>query len=244
MRDVAGVLHDPRAGLLASFGATLDERPFRADVIASADYLVGLSYQRNTLIPADDGWYQYRCGTDSVCEARDYDSNRWNPWATTTRENVLASSAGWTWRNAARTEADYDILRLERYTSASTDGGRGRYVVDGLTGTLEHMAFGVGFERSRFWETDAISDDFRNHWTGVQGALSASLPSISARWSGLIVGYQSNYDWGENPFVEGRASVDFSLSTNLVDVKFSDVASRDGKRKPFRLRFRGSTSFS
>ena len=40
--DVAGVLHDPQAGLLAGFGATLDERPSREDVIASADYLTGL----------------------------------------------------------------------------------------------------------------------------------------------------------------------------------------------------------
>ncbi|MDE0331888.1 MAG: hypothetical protein OXL41_08465 [Nitrospinae bacterium] len=228
--DVAGVLHDPRAGLLAGFGATLDERPSGEDVIASADYLVGLSYQRNTQIPADEGWHQFRCGTDSVCEARDYDSNRWNPWATTTRENVLASSAGWTWRNAARTEADYDILRLERYTSASTDGARGRYVVDGLTGTLEHMAFGVGFEGLQNWETDLTSNDFRDRWTGVQGTLSGSLPGGNARWSGRMLGYHSRYNWGENPFVEGRATVDFSLSTNLVDVKFSDVASRDGKR--------------
>ena len=228
--DIAGVLHDPQAGLLAGFGATLDERSVQKDVIVYADFMAGLSYQRGSANPVNDGWYQYRCGTAGACVARDAGPGGWNPWATTSRENVLASSTGWIWRNTARPEADYDFLRLERFTSASTDGGRGRYVVDGLTGTLEHMTFGFGFERSRNWETDARSDDFINRWTGVQGTLSASLPGISARWSGLMVGYQSNYDWGENPFVEGRATVDYSLSSNLVDVKFSRVASRDGKR--------------
>ena len=32
--DVAGTLHDPRAGLLASFGATHDDRPQREEIIA------------------------------------------------------------------------------------------------------------------------------------------------------------------------------------------------------------------
>ena len=41
--EVAGTLHDPRAGLLASFGATYDDRPVRGDVLASADYLFGRS---------------------------------------------------------------------------------------------------------------------------------------------------------------------------------------------------------
>ncbi len=230
--DVAGVLHDPRAGLLAGFGATLDERPSREELIASADYIAGLSYQGGSANPIDDGWRLYRCGTDASCEMRHnpVGPGGWSDWMTTTRENVLASSAGWTWRNAARTEADYDFLRLERFTSASTNGARGRHVVDGLTGTLEHMAFGVGFEQSENWETDATSDDFRNYWTGVKGTLFGSLPGGNARWSGRMLGYHSGYNWGENPFVEGRATVDFSLSSNLVDVKFSEVTSRDGKR--------------
>ena len=229
--DVAGVLHDPRAGLLASFGATLDERPSRDDVIASADYLAGISIQSGSANPADDGWYLYRCGADAACKMIHAPfGSGWSDWMATTRENVLTSTAGWVWRNTARTEADYDSLQLERFTSATTDGGRGRYVVDGLTGTLEHMAFGFGFERSRHWETDLTSNDFHNHWTGVQGTLSGYLPGGNARWSGRMLGYHRGYNWGENPFVEGRAIVNFSLSTNLVDVKFSNVASRDGKR--------------
>ncbi len=225
--DVAGVLHDPQAGLLAGFGATLDERPSREELIASADYLVGLSVRWGSANPAEDGYHHYRCGTDAGCEMRQFGRS---DSMMTTRENVLASSAGWTLRNTARTEADYDYVVLERLTSVSTDGARGRRVMDGYTGTMEHMAFGVGFEDSVNWETDATSDDFRNHWTGVQGTLSGSLPSGSARWSGLMVGFQDGYPWGENPFVGGRATVDFSLSSNLMDVKFSKVTSRDGQR--------------
>ena len=52
----------------------------------------------------------------------------------------------------------------------------------------------------------------------------------NARWSGRMQGYQFNRPPGDDPFVEGRATLDFGLSTNLLDVKFSEVASRDGKR--------------
>ena len=45
-QDVAGTLHDPGAGLLAGFGATVDDRPSREEVIASADHMGGYSYQR------------------------------------------------------------------------------------------------------------------------------------------------------------------------------------------------------
>ena len=57
-----------------------------------------------------------------------------------------------------------------------------------------------------------------------------SVVDGNARWSGRMQGYQFNQPSGANPFVEGRATLDFGLSTNLLDVKFSEVASRDGKR--------------
>ena len=44
--DVAGTLRDPHAGLLASFGTTLDQRPSREDVIAGTDYIAGLARQK------------------------------------------------------------------------------------------------------------------------------------------------------------------------------------------------------
>lgn len=232
--DVAGVLHDPQAGLLASFGATLDERPSREDVIASADYLVGLSRQINTPDSVDEGWSHYRCGADASCEMRHNPTGpvSWSDWITTTRENVLVSTAGWDSWNVARTEAEHDFVRIERLTSASTDGARGRHVIDGYTGTMEYVAFGTGLEHYTNWTTepDVISPDFEHRWTGVQGTLSGNLPGGRARWSGLMLGYQYNLPSSENRLVEGRTTVDYSLSTNLVDVMFSDVASRDGQR--------------
>ena len=246
--DVAGVLHDPRAGLLASFGATFDERPTREDVIASADYSVGLSYQRNTLNPVDEGWGMYRCRAGAACEIRHDPTGPigWSDWMATTRESVLTSTAGWTLRNTAQPEADYDYVLLERLTSASTDGARGRHVIDTLTGTLGHMAFGVGFEqysKTGRWIRMRSSPDFEQPLDRcAREQLSGGLPGGRARWSGLMLGYQSSYDWGENPFVEGRATVDFSLSTNLVDVMFSEVASRDGVRTLSDFGFEDSSS--
>ena len=230
--EIAGVLYDARTGLQASFGASLDRRPSREDVAASGDFLAGVSIQHGSADPADDGWYQYRCGTSSACEVRDDAAGRWRPWTTTTRGLALASTAGWAWRHAAKPEADYEFLRLERYSSASTDGAQGRLVIDGLAGTLEHAAFGVGFQQSKNWEgdDDAVPSNFHDEWTGVQGSLSGSAPGGTVRWLGHMVGYQSSFDWGENPFVEGRAAVQFSLPTGLVDVDFSEVASRDGSR--------------
>ena len=64
--DVAGTLHDPRVGLLASFGATHDDRPDREDVIGAATRLVGQTYQTGASDPADNGWSDYRCGTKPV----------------------------------------------------------------------------------------------------------------------------------------------------------------------------------
>ena len=57
-----------------------------------------------------------------------------------------------------------------------------------------------------------------------------SVPGGHARWSGRMQGYQFNRPPNDDPFVEGRATLDFGLSTNLLDVKFSEVGSRDGKR--------------
>ncbi len=233
-KDVAGVLHDPSAGLLAGFGATFDERPSREDVIASADYLVGLSRLINTPDPVNERWYNYRCGADASCEMRNKPTGpvRWSDWMTATRENVITSTAGWDWRKVARPEADHDSVRIERITSASTDGARGRHVVDGYTGTMEHVTFGTGFEHYTNWTTepDAISPDFEHRWTGVQGATSGGLPGGRARWIGPMLGYQYNLPSSENRLVEGRATVDFSLFTNLVDVMFTEVASRHGQR--------------
>ena len=227
--DIAGTLHDPRAGLLASFGATHDDRPDREQVVASADYMAGTSYQSGAVNSADDGWYRYRCGTDSTCESRrSSDSN----WSAESRENALAATAGWDRRDSARLVEDRDFVRISRQTAASTDGRQGRHVVDGYTGTMEYGAFGAGFEKYTDWWNDptATTSNLFNVWSGVQGEATNRLPDERARWSGLMLGYQYRHGALNNPFVEGRATVDYHLSTNIMDVAFSDVESRDGER--------------
>ena len=230
--EVAGTLHDPRAGLLASFGATVDDRPSREDVVVSADHVFGRTYQHGSADPANDGWYHYRCGTGSACELRHAGTSGWTDWTATTRERVLASAAGWNWRETERPEADYGFVRIARQTAASTDGAQGRQAVDGYTGTLEHVAFGVGFEGySPLWTDENVTPPGSgNVWAGFQGTMSGGLPEGLARWSGPMVGYHQSHPWRETPFVEGRARVGFSLSTNRVDVAFSEVVSRDGQR--------------
>ena len=230
--EVAGTLHDPRAGLLASFGATHDDRPDREEVVESADYMAGILIRQGASSPVDNGRFQYRCEPESSCEVRDDEAGHWNPWATTTRENVLAATAGWERRGTARLVQDRDFMRIERQTDASTDRRQGRHVVDGYMGTMEHSAFGVGFERYSYPWTDSIGTPggLFNVWAGTQGAATGSLPDERARWIGTMLGYEFGDSFHENPFVEGVATVDYHLSTNLVGVAISEVASRDGQR--------------
>ena len=232
-QDVAGTLHDPGAGLLAGFGATVDDRPSREEVIASADHMGGNSYQRGAADPADDGWYVYRCEVDSDCEFRHGATTGWTDWTATTREGVLAATAGWELRSGEIPDADHGFVRIARQSLAVTDGGRGRHVMDGYTGTLENVAFGAGFEKytDEWTDPDGTPAGFYRSWAGFQGTLSGSVPSSVARWSGGMVGYHSGHAANEAPFVEGLATVAFSLSDNQVDVAFSEVVSRDGSRQ-------------
>lgn len=241
--NVAGALHDPSAGLLASFGATYDDRPGREDVVASADRLLGGSYRSGAADPAADGWTQYRCTTASACESRQAGSGGWGDWTAATRSEALASTAGWAWRNAEKPETDRGFVRIARYSNTSTDGLQGRHVVDGYTGTLEHVAFGTGFERRTnlsLLSTGGIAetDSSFDKWAGVQGTASGAPPDQVASWSGLMLGYQGGRAANETPFVEGVASLEYSLSDNSLDVAFSRVASRDGRRKLLNFAFR------
>ncbi len=230
--EVAGTLHDPRAGLLASFGATHDDRPRREEAIATADHLAGLSHRIGAADPVDNGWHRYRCDTGSSCEMRNASAGQWNDWTATTRDDVLASTAGWDGRDTARLVEDIGLVRIERQSAASTDGRQGRHVVDGYMGTMEHGAFGTGFQKYSDAWTDTLGTPagLFEVWTGVQGTVAGRLPDESAQWSGPMLGYQYSHDPLDNPFVEGRTTVDFHLPTSLVDVAFSEVASRDGRR--------------
>ncbi|MCY4488747.1 MAG: hypothetical protein OXF11_16760 [Deltaproteobacteria bacterium] len=231
--DVAGVLHDPVAGLLASFGATEDDRPSREAVVTSADYLAGLAHRRGSADAADDGWYGYRCDGDAACESRHSTSTEWGDWTEISRDGVLAATAGWDSRDSARPDSDRGFLRMERQSSAATDGARGRHVRDAYVGTLEHSAFASGFEKytDEWAGADGTAAGFHRAWTGVQGDLSGSIPDTVARWSGVMVGYDRRHAAGEAAFVEGLATAAFWLSRNRVSLEFSEVGSRDGLRQ-------------
>ena len=239
--DVAGTLHDPRAGLLASFGATHNNRPDREDLIDAATYMTGRTYQSGASDPTHDGWTDYRCVAGSSCETNEFRSNSWSGWTAASREAVLAATTDWDRRDTAILAADHDFLWVERQTAATTDGRQGRHVVDGYFGVMEHGAFGVGFEKYSDAWTDSVATPgglFRR-WNGAQGTMSGQSPGARAHWSGLMLGYQGRHDALDDPFVEGVATVDFHLATNRVDVAFSDVASRDGQRSLPDIGFEG-----
>ena len=169
--DAAGTLHDPDAGLLASFGATRDDRPGREAVVASADHLSGLARRSGAVDSTENGWSEYRCSADSGCERRDEASGRWGEWTTETRANVLADTAGWNGRGTAKPHADHDFVRIARQTASSTDGGQASGAAEGYTGTLGHGAFGTGFETFADFRADPTdpATDVLDVWAGVQG---------------------------------------------------------------------------
>ena len=231
-REVAGTIRDPRAGLLASFGATHDDRPDREEVVASADYLEGRFYRSDAADPVADGWFHFRCGIGTACSSRGDDAGYWGNWTATTRGDVLAATAAWDGRSTARLIADRDFVRIERQAAASTDGAQGRHVVDGYVGTMTYSAFGIGFESyNAEWTGSEGTPPFRYElWSGFQGAASGRSPGDRAHWSGPMLGFQHGSPHGESPFVEGRATIDYYLSTNSLEVWFGDIAGRDGQR--------------
>ena len=244
--EVAGILHDPRAALLASFGATSDDRPSREAIVAAAGHMAGTAYRHGSADSAHDGWYDYRCATGSTCESRHLVSGSWSDWTAATREHMLEATAGWEWRDAARPVEDRGFIRIARQTSASTDGRQGRHAADGYTGTMQHAAFAAGFEQYTAEWTDAAGTPGGSgtRWAGFQGDLSGSRPGGVARWSGPMLGYQGAHAAGDNPFVEGLATVKISLSDNQIDVLFSQVASRGRERVLADFGFEGLSSQS
>ena len=235
--DVAGTLHDPSAGLLASFGASYDDRPTREDVVASSDYIAGLTLSTERFSNSDGSsynqsvWYESRCEPD--CQVRSL-SDGVGIWKPADKAQVLSSTAGWDWRSEERLDADYDFVRVTRGSQASTDGARGRYVADSYAGTQVSSAFSTGFENYVHWLAEPGAESLinpKNVWSGVQGILPDTPIDEIAGWSGRMLGYQQIHGAFESPFVEGLATVKFSLSNNSLDLAFSEVSSRDGKRE-------------
>ena len=253
--DVAGTLHDPRAGLLASFGASHDDRPSHDDVVASADYIAGIVLSQERISNTDGssshhhGWQEYRCAPD--CQVRSLSGGQ-SDWTPADKAHVLSSTAGWDWRSEQRPEVDHGFLRVTRGSHSATDDARGRHVIDTYAGTQTASAFSTGFQNCANWlsEPDAESlIDHRNVWSGVQGTGSDVPLNETAGWSGRMLGYQQGHGAYQSPFVEGLATAIYSLSDNNLDVAFSEVESRDGKRKVADfgfedLRLEGDGTFS
>ena len=236
-REVAGTLDDSRAGLLASFGAAHDERPAHADVIAEADHVRGLMLQSGAG-ESVDGWYRYRCGAGPDCEA----SYEWweagNEWfgvsataGASAREQVLGWTAGWGEWISEDMFADHGGIAISRRYSGGGNGGTGRHHRDGYYGTMKHAAFGTGFYRYVDWANeDGSVWNFSVLGAGFQGELSGTRPTGRATWEGRMLGFQQGLAVGEDPFVQGRATVSVELSRTRVDIGFSDVHSMDRMR--------------
>ena len=233
--EVAGTLDDSRAGLFASFGARRDGRPTRYDVIADASHVRGMMYQNHYNYDDHDGWYRYRCGSGSDCEARfDWwkpDSDWYDVTASeelTPRERVLDWTAGWGEWLSEDMFADHGGVRIVRRRSHGTDGGMGRRHQDGYYGTMEYAAFGAGV--GQYLDYEWPDGDVLDHYiegAGFQGDLTGSRPAGGASWDGRMVGYQSGLDSGEDPFVQGHARIEVSFDSQSVDIGFSGVASMD-----------------
>ena len=235
--EVAGTLDDSQAGLLASFGAKHDERPAYLDVITDADHVRGMM-TRHGFSEYGDGWYRFKCGEGSACEGK---FEWWEPdndWYDVSaegdrspRERVLSWTAGWGDWVSEDMFADHGAIRIARRYASETDGGTGRYQQDGYYGTMKHAAFGTGFQRFYDWEES--DGEQWNHYirgTAFQGDLSGTRPAESATWGGRMLGYQQGLAAGEDPFVEGHASVSVSLYNNQVDIGFSSLRSMDRAR--------------
>ena len=176
--DVAGTLHDPRAGLLASFGASHDGRPTREDVVASADYIAGIVLSQERISNSDGsssaqhGWQEYRCAPD--CQVRSVSGGQ-SDWTPADEAQVLSSTAGWDWRSEERLDVDHGFLRVTRGSHAVTDDARGRHAIDTYAGTQTASAFSTGFQNYLDWLSEPDAENLINHrnvWSGVQGTVS------------------------------------------------------------------------
>ena len=226
--NVAGFLHDPRVGVMASFGATFDDRPSREDLIASANYMQGTVSQGSVSDESSNEpqlvhteWIAFKCGADSTCESRYdvgssyggwYDRGR-AAWRPTTREDVLARTAGWNGRSTAKLVDDNGPVKIEKQIyETNWANGWG----EGHTGTLEYVTFGLFHDDIEQW-TDSNLLPRHGASTGVQGFASARPPAGLARWSGAMFGVYNQ------ELAEGLATVEYSLSENEVDVAFTKV---------------------
>lgn len=236
--EVAGTLEDPRAGLLASFGALHDKRPSYREVVSGADHVKGMVYSSG-IDGVADGWSRFRCAGGDVC---DVNHEWWKPssaWSEvnagenrSSRDRVLQWTAGWGEWLSEDMLADQGAVRIARRYGAATDGGQERYSTDGYVGTMRHAAFGTRMHlvNSLTQQGDAWNDSAYIRGSGFQGDLTGHRPPASASWVGRMIGHQRVGNDEGDPFVQGNALVRVSFDRSVVDIGISDVRSMDGAR--------------
>ena len=230
-RSVAGTLRDPFAGLLAAFGAGLDERPREETIVQEADYLLGATWRFRTNDAAEEGRGEYACpGKEPCTMRRARHHNAWGPWETTDRVTVTTEIQRHREHTKRHAEQNIGEIRIARHTGKRDDGARGRYSANGHTGTMTHATFGTGFERYNTWYgANAPSSDFGAVWSFAAGSASTTLPPWTASWSGTVLGYQTYSFIGEDPLVRGQARLSFRSEDARINIAFSELETEDGR---------------
>ena len=236
--EVAGTLDDARAGLVASFGATHDERPARSVVIAEADHVRGMMYQGGVSETAD-GWsrFRWRGGVRLRRQVRMVGAGQ---------QLVRGDRLGRTESPRARAQLDGRLGRLvvrrpvrrsrrdpDRPPLRFRHRRRHRAVPAGwlLRGYGARCVRYRVLQLSRLGAAGWRGAGFLPPWIGFQGDLTGSRPAGGATWDGQMVGYQTGREAGEDPFVQGRARVRVSFGSDRVDIAFWGVRSMDFERE-------------
>ena len=240
--DIAGTLHDPFAGLLAGSAAALDSRPTREGILLAADYAAGRTYRSGATDTALNGRAEYTCTSRSSCRTRSaLYPLPWSDWIETTYERVVDETSGAYRAGQVQPMVDRGGIRIERQATRRTklvplnpDAGRllASHTVDAYLASMEHATFATGIERYSGWtgEPGPLGPHFFEVWTSVHGTAATSLPQMdSARWTGVMSGYNYRAETGVDRHVHGDATVDYRFSTGTLDVEFANIESRDAK---------------
>ena len=242
--DIAGTLHDPFAGLLASFTTAFDARPARENILLASDYAVGRSRRWSTTNTAFNGFAEHACTSRSSCLTRTAQSSRpWSDWTEMTYEDALNGTTGTNVTEEGHLIADRDRIRIERQVTRSFGSSAGSYTVDGYLASMAHVTFATGFQRGSNWNGEPwpLDSHFFELWSTVRGTAARSLPQTSsARWTGVMLGY----DYGRGGaditrHVHGTAVVNYRFSTGTLDVEFENIESRDAKSTVEDIVFEG-----
>ena len=239
--DIAGTLRDPFAGLLAGFAAAFDARPSRKQLLLVADYATGQTYRSGATVDAFGDVAEHVCISRSNCLIRSaLLPEPWREWTETTYEDVVKGTTGTNVNAEVGLIADRKGLRIEHQATHGFGPGGGSYSVDAYLASMEHATFATGFQRYFDWTGEAalLNPSFLEVWSAVHGTAAKSLPRTgSARWSGVMLGYDQRAEGDVSPHVHGTATVDYRFSTDSLDVELANIRSRDAKSALEDIRF-------